>query len=238
MKIFMLGLIVTVSAGLALFLIEGKAQMGGGMMGGGMMGPGQSGQPGATAGENIFNGNCSSCHPNGGNTIIPNLPVRGSPRLRDYDAFLAYIRHPTMPDGSQGAMPPFPPARISDEQARELYQYLEVLEKTSGTGGSQWGPGMRGYGPGMMRGYGMGPGMMGPGYGYGPRYQQGEKPLTEGDVKTMVENYLQSTRNPNLKLGKIKDEGAYFEAEVVTKNNDLADRILVDKKTGWMHSIY
>ncbi len=103
------------------------------------------------------------------------------------------------------------------------------------------GPGARygyGRGPGMMgRGhYGMGPGMMSQGYGL--QYQQESKPLTEQDVKTMVENYVQSTRNPNLKLGKITDKDHYFEAEILTKDNSLVDKILVDKQTGWMRSEY
>jgi hypothetical protein len=118
------------------------------------------------------------------------------------------------------------------------------MERTSGLGGPQ-GPGTGyGMGPGygMGMGYGMGPGMMGPGYGYGgygPQYQPREKPISEKEAKTMVENYLQSIRNPNLKLGKIRDEEHYFEVDIVTKKNDeLVDKILVDKRTGWMHSTY
>ena len=99
------------------------------------------------------------------------------------------------------------------------------------------GPGMRGRGRGY--GYGMGPGMMGPGYqGYGPQYQGPQEPLKGKDVKAMLENYVQSTRNPNLKVGKIVEKDAYFEAEILTKNNALVDKILVDKNTGWMRSIY
>jgi len=103
--------------------------------------------------------------------------------------------------------------------------------------------GMRGpgRGPGTRYGYGRGPGMMGPGYqgqGYGPQYQQEGKPLTEKDVKAMVENYVQATRNPNLKLGKITEKDNYFEAEILTKDNALVDKILVDKQTGWMRSVY
>ena len=113
------------------------------------------------------------------------------------------------------------------------------------------GPGMMGgwsgycTGPGMMGyGYGMGPGMMGYGYGpqygrpYAPQYQSPQKPLNENQAKEMVENYLRSTANPNLKLGKIEDKGSAFEANVVTKNGSLVDKILVDKDTGWMHSEY
>lgn len=110
--------------------------------------------------------------------------------------------------------------------------------------GSGWHHGY-GMGPGMMgsgqqRGYGMGPGMMGPGYGYGPQYRQPQqKPLEKEQAEAIVEDYLKSTHNPNLKLGGIKDEGQYFEAEIVTKNNNsLVDMIIVDKDTGWMRSAY
>jgi hypothetical protein len=121
-----------------------------------------------------------------------------------------------------------------------------------GYGYGMMGPGM--MGPGYGYGHGMmGPGMMGPGWGYGPgmmgrdwgrgpqygpQYQQPRKPLEEKDVKGMLENYLRSTRNPNLKLGSIEDKGSYFEAEIVTKDGSLADKIAVDKTTGWMRSIY
>ena len=121
-------------------------------------------------------------------------------------------------------------------------------------GGYGMGPGMMGpgygmgpgmMGPGMMGpGYGMGPGMMGPGYGgqygpqYPPQYQQPRTPMEEKDAKAMLENYIQSTRNPNLKLGKIKDVGPAFEGEILTKEDSLVDKILVDKGTGWMRSIY
>jgi len=90
----------------------------------------------------------------------------------------------------------------------------------------------------------MGPGMMGPGYPgygpyqYGPQYQQPQEPLKEKDVKAIVENYLQSTRNPNLKLGKIKEKDNYFEAEILTKDNSLVDKIIVDRFSGWIRSLY
>jgi hypothetical protein len=35
---------------------------------------------------------------------------------------------------------------------------------------------------------------------------------TEQNAKEIMKNYLNTTRNPNLKLGKIKDEGYDFEA--------------------------
>jgi hypothetical protein len=116
--------------------------------------------------------------------------------------------------------------------------------------GRQYGHHMRG-----RHGYHMGPGMMEQGSGMGPRYRRGplsmsrapeqgesgpaygrlKTPLNEDGVRTVVENYLQSTRNPNLKLGKITEQDNAFEAEIVTKDGSLVDKLLVDKSTGWMH---
>ena len=109
----------------------------------------------------------------------------------------------------------------------------------------QWmGPGMMGKGmmgpcmggKGMMGGHGMmGHGMMGPGHGH---QQQLQKPLEEKDARAILENYMTNMKNPNLQLGKIKDAGTTFEAEILTKDNSLVDKIMVDKKTGWMRSAY
>src|SRR4030042_1682014 len=133
------------------------------------------------------------------------------------------------------------------------------------------GPGYYGMGPGMMGGdgyggqqycpycgsylgpgggYGMGPGMMGPGYGYGmgsgmmgwgdqgygPQNQPLEKPLQKKDAEAMVENYIQSLHNPDLKLGKMTDTDTSFEAEILGKNKVVLDTIIVDKNTGWTRS--
>jgi len=104
--------------------------------------------------------------------------------------------------------------------------------------GSGMGPGMMGRGYGMGSGYGRGPGSMGkaPEQGeIGPGAGRLETPLKEDGARTVVENYLQSTRNPNLKLGKITEQGDAFEAEIVTKDGSLVDKLLVEKSTGWMH---
>jgi hypothetical protein len=100
----------------------------------------------------------------------------------------------------------------------------------------------QGYGPG----YGMGPGMMGPGYGngqqygpqYGRQYQKSQHPLDKNQAKQEVENYLSSMRNPNLKLGKVEEKGNGYQISIVTKEGSLVDKILVDKNTGWMRSVY
>ena len=124
----------------------GPGMMGGGMMGG-MMGGGyqgeyrggyQGGPEGSQLGSRrnpglaIFQVNCSSCHPGGGNSIYPNLPVRGAPQLANFKSFLAFLRKPTMPDGSRGPMPPFPASRLSEQQAHELYRYIVGAQQSGG----------------------------------------------------------------------------------------------------------
>jgi uncharacterized membrane protein len=81
-------------------------------------------------GARIFKGNCSGCHPHGGNIITTNLPLNIAPQLADFDTFRSFVRHPEMPNGSRGEMPDFPPTKISDQQAQELYQYVVKVLKT------------------------------------------------------------------------------------------------------------
>jgi hypothetical protein len=96
------------------------------------------------------------------------------------------------------------------------------------------GPEMMHGGRGMGRQYGS-PNSPG---NQGPQYQQPQKPMDEDHARSLLENYIQSTRNPNLKLGRIEDKGNAFEAEIKTKEGSLVDKILVDKRTGWMRSVY
>ncbi len=79
------------------------------------------------AGEKIFVANCVICHPQGGNLIRPDRPIRNSSKLKDLDAFIPLIRHPKAP------MPSFPDTQISLSQAKELFQYIrEVLVQGRG----------------------------------------------------------------------------------------------------------
>lgn len=125
-----------------------------------------------------------------------------------------------------------------------------------------YGPGMMGpgygggYGPGMMgQGYGggYGPGMMDPGYGggYGPGMMQGYGPgygphmgnrgyyqnqrelnLSADDVSKFL---AQMIRNPNLKVGAVKEKDAdTITAEVVTKDKDaLVQRFEFNRHSGY-----
>jgi hypothetical protein len=82
--------------------------------------------------------------------------------------------------------------------------------------GGRYGPGLMtgGYGRGYHGGYG--PGMM----GYGPGYygNQGDLKLTTDQVKNYLEQMI---RNPNLKVGDVKEKDAdTIVAEIVTKDKD------------------
>lgn len=110
--------------------------------------------------------------------------------------------------------------------------------------GNGWG-----MGPGMMWGYGdsnggygngwhMGPGMMwgyrgyGPGYNHQFRHEYG-RAVNKAEAREIMNNYLSYMRNPNLKLGKITDDGNDFAANVLTrKGDDIVNKIFVDKQTG------
>lgn len=107
-----------------------------------------------------------------------------------------------------------------------------------------------GGGPGMMGGM-MERGSMHDDRDREPRYdtpegrqyqeresQQSRMPMEEKDVRVLLDDYLRSTRNPNPKLGMIEDKGPVFEAEILTKEGSLVDRVAVDKITGGMHSVY
>jgi uncharacterized membrane protein len=92
--------------------------------------------PSLQAGKFIFENNCMACHPNGGNAIRPTAIIVGSDRLKDFHTFLVWIRNPRQDNGQKGPMPEFLPWKISDQQARQLYDYLiGVLGKPQVAGG-------------------------------------------------------------------------------------------------------
>jgi uncharacterized membrane protein len=76
------------------------------------------------AGRSIFENNCMACHPNLGNAIMPGSPIIGSEKLADLHTFITMIRDPRLDNGQKGPMPDFPPQKISDDQAKQLYEYL------------------------------------------------------------------------------------------------------------------
>ena len=104
-------------------------------------------------------------------------------------------------------------------------------------GAGHWGHG-RHFGPmGAGPWYpGMRHGTMGPGGGYW--YPPPPSQIKMEDAQMIVTNYLRVTRNPNIKLGKIEDKDYAFEAQIVTEDGSLVDKILVNKTNGWIRSAY
>lgn len=114
-----------------------------------------------------------------------------------------------------------------------------------GMGPGMMGPGM--MGPGMMNmmhgmmmghGYGMNPGMMGQGYGYGmgPGMMgaQNGREVTEDDVRGFLGRHLEMHGLERLKVGKIDaSDELVFKADVVTKEDSLVVRVVVDRRTGF-----
>ena len=91
-------------------------------------------------------------------------------------------------------------------------------------------------GPMMGTEHGWGCPMMEHTAGYYGTYRTVE--LTKNDAQTIVRDYLYRLGNPNLKQGKLKETEHEFEVEIVTKDNSLVEKILIDKETGWMRPIY
>ena len=83
--------------------------------------------PASPVGQRLFASNCAACHPNGGNAIVAELPLKKSKTLASEAAFTSFIRSPKMPDGSEGQMPPFGTDQVSDKQASALYSYVKSM---------------------------------------------------------------------------------------------------------------
>lgn len=76
------------------------------------------------------------------------------------------------------------------------------------------------------------------GYCRGPRWGwYGEKsPVKSGEeARSLLERYLE---NQDLVVGKIVEQEWYFEADIKDKKGSMIDRVIVDKRTGRIRSIY
>ncbi len=75
-------------------------------------------------GQSLFEANCSSCHPSGGNRIVPDKPIRSSPQLASLASFTQHVRHPSATAGGQSIMPAFSADALSDADIAKLYEYI------------------------------------------------------------------------------------------------------------------
>ena len=76
-------------------------------------------------GQSLFEANCSSCHPSGGNRIVPNKPIRNSHQLESLAIFTSHVRNPSKAAGDKSIMPSFNPETISDADMAILYAYIK-----------------------------------------------------------------------------------------------------------------
>src|SRR5512145_37753 len=71
----------------------------------------------------LYATHCGACHADGGNIMTPDLPVKGSSKMKSLAAFSAFNRNPVKADGSKGVMPAFPRDKISDAEMKLIYEY-------------------------------------------------------------------------------------------------------------------
>jgi len=67
--------------------------------------------------------------------------------------------------------------------------------------------------------------------GYG-----GKRPIRERhEARKEFEKFF---KEKNLKVGNIKEGELLFEAEILDRNNNVVDKVVIDKRTGRIRSIY
>jgi hypothetical protein len=55
--------------------------------------------------------------------------------------------------------------------------------------------------------------------------------INEAQARDIVTSYVKRL-NPDLEIGKIKDNGGFYEVEVISKGNELIQLLGVDKRSG------
>lgn len=66
----------------------------------------------------------------------------------------------------------------------------------------------------------------------------GFQELTRDDAEHIVEDYLAHRGNPNLKMGKMTETEQEFEIEIVTQDNSLVERLIIDRDTRRLNITY
>jgi hypothetical protein len=66
-------------------------------------------------------------------------------------------------------------------------------------------------------------------------YGEKKKVSTINDAQKVLNTYF---KKRDIKTGNIKEKEFYFEAEILDKKGDLIDKVIIDKRTGRIRSIY
>jgi len=87
------------------------------------------------------------------------------------------------------------------------------------------------HGPGYYRGQPFSP-YGGPhGGGYGER----RAVRSRGDAQRMLNDYYMRR---SMRIGPIREDRFYYEADILDRNNRFMDRVIIDKRSGRIRSIY
>jgi hypothetical protein len=55
--------------------------------------------------------------------------------------------------------------------------------------------------------------------------------VTEAQARDIVTNYVKRL-NPDLEIGKIKDNGGFYEVDIISEGTEVVQRLGVDKRSG------
>ena len=77
----------------------------------------------------------------------------------------------------------------------------------------------------------------GGGQGYVPQrrdqngYLSQKQPLTENQAREIVTKYVKRL-NSKLEVGSVKDNGSFYEAEIIAEDNEVIQLVGIDKRSG------
>lgn len=57
------------------------------------------------------------------------------------------------------------------------------------------------------------------------------QPLGEDQARDIVTNYVKRL-NPKLEVGSVKDNGSFYEAEIIDEDNEVIQLVGIDKRSG------
>jgi hypothetical protein len=74
-------------------------------------------------------------------------------------------------------------------------------------------------------------------YGGSKRGKYGERRnvMTEDEARMIMKEYFP---DKDYKIGKLKNKDFYFEADVTDKHGRVIDRVIIDKRSGRIRSVY
>lgn len=61
--------------------------------------------------------------------------------------------------------------------------------------------------------------------------------LTQAQAYDVLVNHVKKI-NPDLEIGEIKDSGSFYEAEILSSDKEVVERLAVDKDSGQLRVIY